>query len=153
MVPPAFLMPFRIERANATVYTGFPAQTTFRSSLVAMAAHPQVAYIVEVNDAEYTIGAMGLDQQRTDPRISASRLIFVYGVGMSEQETIAVIGAGAIGTAAAFALAREGRRVLLLDRDEPGVAGASFGNAGHIAQESVQPLPSPGPPACAERYF
>src|ERR1700676_4991045 len=63
---------------------------------------------------------------------------------MSEQETIAVIGAGAIGTAAAFALAREGRRVLLLDRDEPGVAGASFGNAGHIAQESVQPLPSPG---------
>jgi len=62
---------------------------------------------------------------------------------MSEQETIAVIGAGAIGTAAAFALAREGRRVLLLDRDEPGVAGASFGNAGHIAQESVQPLPSP----------
>ena len=63
---------------------------------------------------------------------------------MSEQETIAVIGAGAIGTAAAFALAREGRRVLLLDRDEPGVAGASFGNAGHIAQESVRPLPSPG---------
>jgi glycine/D-amino acid oxidase-like deaminating enzyme len=63
---------------------------------------------------------------------------------MSGQETIAVIGAGAIGTAAAFALAREGRQVLLLDRDAPGVAGASFGNAGHIAQELVQPLPSPG---------
>jgi glycine/D-amino acid oxidase-like deaminating enzyme len=63
---------------------------------------------------------------------------------MSEQEIIAVIGAGAIGTAAACALAREGRKVLLLDRDEPGVAGASFGNAGHIAQELVQPLPSPG---------
>jgi glycine/D-amino acid oxidase-like deaminating enzyme len=63
---------------------------------------------------------------------------------MSGQETIAVIGAGAIGTAAAFALAREGRRVLLLDRDEPGVAGASFGNAGHIAPAVVQPLPSPG---------
>src|SRR6202051_3826476 len=63
---------------------------------------------------------------------------------MSEQETIAVIGAGAIGTAAAFALAREGRRVLLLDRAEPGVAGASFGNAGHIAAELVQPLPSVG---------
>jgi D-amino-acid dehydrogenase len=62
---------------------------------------------------------------------------------MSEQDTIAVIGAGAIGTAAAFALAREGRKVLLLDRAEPGVAGASFGNAGHIAQEMVQPLPSP----------
>jgi glycine/D-amino acid oxidase-like deaminating enzyme len=62
---------------------------------------------------------------------------------MSEQDTIAVIGAGVVGTAAACALAREGRKVLLLDRAEPGVAGASFGNAGHIAQESVQPLPSP----------
>src|SRR5580698_329430 len=63
---------------------------------------------------------------------------------MSEQDTIAVIGAGVVGTAAACALAREGRKVLLLDRAEPGVAGASFGNAGHIAQELVQPLPSPG---------
>jgi D-amino-acid dehydrogenase len=63
---------------------------------------------------------------------------------MSGQDTIAVIGAGVIGAAAAFALAREGRKVLLLDRAEPGVAGASFGNAGHIASEVVQPLPSPG---------
>jgi glycine/D-amino acid oxidase-like deaminating enzyme len=62
---------------------------------------------------------------------------------MGEQDTIAVIGAGVIGAAAAFALAREGRRVLLLDRAEPGTAGASFGNAGHIAAELVQPLPSP----------
>jgi glycine/D-amino acid oxidase-like deaminating enzyme len=63
---------------------------------------------------------------------------------MSEQGTIAVIGAGVVGTAVAFALARDGRRVLLLDRAEPGIAGASFGNAGHIATEVVQPLPSPG---------
>jgi D-hydroxyproline dehydrogenase len=62
---------------------------------------------------------------------------------MSEQDTIAVIGAGVIGAAVAFALAREGRRVLLLDRAEPGIAGASFGNVGHIAAELVQPLPSP----------
>lgn len=61
---------------------------------------------------------------------------------MNEQDTIAVVGAGVIGAAAAFALAREGRKVLLIDRAEPGMAGASFGNAGHIAQESVQPLPS-----------
>lgn len=66
----------------------------------------------------------------------------VYGGEMNEQDTIAVVGAGVIGAAAAFALAREGRKVLLLDRAEPGMAGASFGNAGHIAQESVQPLPS-----------
>ncbi len=63
---------------------------------------------------------------------------------MSEQDTIAVIGAGVIGAAVALALAREGRKVLLLDRAEPGVAGASFGNVGHIAAELVQPLPSPG---------
>jgi D-amino-acid dehydrogenase len=62
---------------------------------------------------------------------------------MDEQDTIAVIGAGVVGAAAAFALAREGRRVLLLDRADPGTAGASFGNAGHIAAELVQPLPSP----------
>ena len=63
---------------------------------------------------------------------------------MSGQDTIAVIGAGVIGAAVALALAREGRQVLLLDRAEPGVAGASFGNVGHIAAELVQPLPSPG---------
>jgi D-amino-acid dehydrogenase len=62
---------------------------------------------------------------------------------MREQDTIAVIGAGVIGAAVAAALSREGRRVLLLDRAEPGVAGASFGNVGHIAAELVQPLPSP----------
>ena len=63
---------------------------------------------------------------------------------MPQQDTIAIVGAGIVGAAAAFALAREGRKVLLLDRAEPGTAGASFGNAGHIAAELVQPLPSPG---------
>jgi glycine/D-amino acid oxidase-like deaminating enzyme len=63
---------------------------------------------------------------------------------MPQQDTIAIIGAGIVGAAAALALAREGRKVLLLDRAEPGTAGASFGNAGHIAAELVQPLPSPG---------
>ena len=58
-------------------------------------------------------------------------------------EKIAVIGAGVIGCAVTYALAREGRRVVLLDRAEPGSGGASFGNAGHIAAELVQPLPSP----------
>lgn len=58
-------------------------------------------------------------------------------------ECTAVIGAGIVGSTIAWALAREGRKVLLLDRSEPGLAGASFGNAGHIATEQVQPLPSP----------
>src|SRR5688572_396176 len=62
---------------------------------------------------------------------------------MAQQETIAVIGAGVIGSAVACALALEGRRVLLMDRDAPGEAGASFGNAGVIATELLEPLPSP----------
>jgi D-hydroxyproline dehydrogenase len=62
---------------------------------------------------------------------------------MAEQETIAVIGAGVIGSAISCALAREGRQVLLIDRAPPGETGASFGNAGHIATELVEPLPSP----------
>jgi D-amino-acid dehydrogenase len=62
---------------------------------------------------------------------------------VAEQETIAIIGAGVIGSAIACALAREGRQVLLIDRAAPGMAGASFGNAGHVATELVEPLPSP----------
>jgi len=57
-------------------------------------------------------------------------------------DTALVVGGGAIGLACAFALAREGRRVTLVDRDEPG-RGTSFGNAGHVATESVFPLASP----------
>jgi len=55
---------------------------------------------------------------------------------------VIVIGAGVIGLACAFRLAREGRKVLLIDREAPGM-GASFGNAGHIATEQVFPLASP----------
>lgn len=67
---------------------------------------------------------MSLGQQNADP------------------ERIAIIGAGVVGCALAWALAREGRKVLLIDRAEPATAGASFGNAGHIACEQREPLPS-----------
>jgi glycine/D-amino acid oxidase-like deaminating enzyme len=62
---------------------------------------------------------------------------------MTNQARIAVIGAGVIGATIASALAREGHAVVLIDTDEPGRAGASFGNVGHIAAELVEPLPSP----------
>jgi D-hydroxyproline dehydrogenase len=62
---------------------------------------------------------------------------------MAEQDSIAVIGAGVIGSSIAYALAREGHRVVLIDRALPGEGGASFGNAGHVATELVEPLPSP----------
>ena len=65
---------------------------------------------------------------------------------------VIVIGAGIIGLACAFRLAREGKSVLLLDRDQPG-RGASFGNAGHIATEQVFPLASPEVMRGALRYL
>ncbi|MCU7249951.1 FAD-dependent oxidoreductase [Pseudomonas koreensis] len=52
---------------------------------------------------------------------------------------IAVIGAGIIGVASALRLARQGKRVIVLDPQEPG-HGASFGNAGHLATEQVFPI-------------
>ncbi|HEK1010250.1 TPA: FAD-binding oxidoreductase [Pseudomonas putida] len=55
------------------------------------------------------------------------------------QTDIAVVGAGIVGVACALQLARQGRRVLLIDRQPPG-HGASYGNAGHLATEQVFPI-------------
>ena len=51
-----------------------------------------------------------------------------------------VVGAGAVGVATALYLQREGWSVTLVDREPPGKAGASFGNAGLIATHIVEPL-------------
>ncbi len=57
--------------------------------------------------------------------------------------TVAVIGAGVIGIATALNLLREGRDVVLIDREAPG-EGASFGNAGVLASSSIIPVTVPG---------
>ncbi len=57
----------------------------------------------------------------------------------SRELDIAVIGAGIVGVACALQLARQGLRVVLIDRQAPGM-GASFGNAGHLATEQVFPI-------------
>jgi D-amino-acid dehydrogenase len=62
--------------------------------------------------------------------------------GLRRESRVLVIGAGVIGLACAFRLAREGLAVTLVDRGKPG-RGTSFGNAGHIATEQVFPLASP----------
>lgn len=54
---------------------------------------------------------------------------------------VIVVGGGVIGAACAFRLAQAGRAVLLLNADGP-EAGASYGNAGHIATEQLFPLAS-----------
>jgi glycine/D-amino acid oxidase-like deaminating enzyme len=67
----------------------------------------------------------------------------VRGHGLTAAHDVAVIGAGVVGCAVAWALTKAGNRVLLIDRADPATAGASFGNVGHIATEQLQPLPSP----------
>ena len=52
---------------------------------------------------------------------------------------VAVVGAGIIGVACALQLARQGRQVVLIDQQAPGM-GASYGNAGHLATEQVFPI-------------
>jgi D-amino-acid dehydrogenase len=56
--------------------------------------------------------------------------------------TTVVIGAGIIGTAIAHELVKRGRKVVLLDRDTPGM-GASFGNMGSIAVTEFMPASRP----------
>jgi D-hydroxyproline dehydrogenase len=62
---------------------------------------------------------------------------------MTARTDIAVIGAGVIGLACALRLAQEGHAVTLIDPADPG-SGASFGNAGTIADYAVMPVGTPG---------
>jgi D-amino-acid dehydrogenase len=59
-----------------------------------------------------------------------------------------VIGGGIVGKACALALRRAGETVLALDPQGPS-RPASYGNAGHIALEQVEPLASPAALASA----
>jgi D-amino-acid dehydrogenase len=56
---------------------------------------------------------------------------------------VTILGAGIVGVCCALALQREGFRVTLVDRDQPG-SGCSAGNAGMIQTGSVAPLAIPG---------
>ena len=56
-------------------------------------------------------------------------------------KTVAVIGAGVVGLCTALQAQRKGYRVTLVDREAPG-RGASFGNAGYLATELIDPLSS-----------
>ena len=58
-------------------------------------------------------------------------------------KTVGVIGAGMVGVVAASFLQRDGHRVFIVERGEPG-EGASFGNAGCLNGSSVVPMSMPG---------
>ncbi|MBN8631661.1 MAG: FAD-binding oxidoreductase [Rhodobacterales bacterium] len=59
-----------------------------------------------------------------------------------ETTDIAVIGAGVIGLTIALELIDQGREVVLVDPDPPGM-GASYGNAGTIAGYATSPVGTP----------
>lgn len=59
--------------------------------------------------------------------------------------TVMVLGAGMVGVSTAIALREEGHDVVLVDRREPGLE-TSFGNAGVIQSEAVEPYALPRDP-------
>ena len=61
---------------------------------------------------------------------------------MNENKTIAVIGAGIVGTSCALWLQKKGFSVILIDPDKPG-SGTSSGNACTIADYGCVPVNSP----------
>lgn len=65
---------------------------------------------------------------------------------------IIVIGAGMVGISTAIWLQRAGHRVILMDRGKPGM-GASYGNAGLIAQWAVVPVNTPSLWKDAPKYL
>lgn len=58
-------------------------------------------------------------------------------------KTVAIIGAGIVGVATAIWLQRDGHKVILIDKAEPG-EGASHGNGGILASCSMVPVTVPG---------
>jgi D-amino-acid dehydrogenase len=56
--------------------------------------------------------------------------------------SVAIVGAGIVGCATAFALSRDGHAVTVFDPNEPG-AGTSYGNAGAIVTGSITPTSTP----------
>src|SRR6188508_2565335 len=59
-------------------------------------------------------------------------------------KNVLIIGAGVIGSCAAYYLARRGHRVTVVDRSGPDHEGCSFGNAGMIVPSHFVPLAAPG---------
>ncbi len=62
---------------------------------------------------------------------------------MAEAADVIVVGGGVIGVCSAYYLARKGRTVILLEKDQI-CSGCSRGNAGLITPSHSMPIPAPG---------
>jgi len=63
--------------------------------------------------------------------------------GSENKTDILIIGGGVIGVCSAYYLAKRGRKVTLIEKEEIG-AGSSYGNAGLIVPSDLVPLAAPG---------
>ncbi|EMD78498.1 oxidoreductase, FAD-dependent [Vibrio diabolicus E0666] len=70
----------------------------------------------------------------------------------NNKPTVAVVGAGVVGLCTALEAQRHGLQVTLLDKGLPG-EGASFGNAGYLATELIDPLATKKTLAAAPRMW
>jgi D-amino-acid dehydrogenase len=68
------------------------------------------------------------------------------------REDVVVIGGGAVGVCCAYSLARSGRSVLLLEREEL-CAGSSWGNSGLLTTSACAPEAAPGVLGQAARWM
>ncbi|WP_282178000.1 NAD(P)/FAD-dependent oxidoreductase [Vibrio nereis] len=70
----------------------------------------------------------------------------------NDKPTVAVVGAGVVGLCTALEAQRHGFQVTLFDKGLPG-EGASFGNAGYLATELIDPLATKKTLAAAPRMW
>ncbi|MCR9930430.1 NAD(P)/FAD-dependent oxidoreductase [Vibrio antiquarius] len=70
----------------------------------------------------------------------------------NNKPTVAVVGAGVVGLCTALEAQRHGFQVTLFDKGLPG-EGASFGNAGYLATELIDPLATKKTLAAAPRMW
>lgn len=70
----------------------------------------------------------------------------------NDKLTVAVVGAGVVGLCTALEAQRHGFQVTLFDKGLPG-EGASFGNAGYLATELIDPLATKKTLAAAPRMW
>lgn len=66
-----------------------------------------------------------------------------HAASHSEAADVAVVGAGVVGLATAWALARRGRKVLLLERATGPAQGASFANGGQLSYAYTDAMAGP----------